>query len=484
MHSSIPPPPLVTSALGLGLDAYVTVRASIAAGVADSRAAFELTLTAPSPDWGFLVLAGLEPLIDGLERLRARVDDLDWLESVGAIDLATRRRVAESRFACNVDAVPEGSLVFSGEPVLTVEGPYWQAQLVGGLVESAIHDATLVATRFARLSLASGGADLVEGGAATAHRLGGAPLLARAAFVGGAQSTTSALAARRYGLPVTAMQPPRFDLGAADQALAIGAWLASAPNGSVVRIDPARPEASMSHVVAAAHELARRTGGGWEEEGRFSIELPSGDRTGLARHIAGAFASAGLAAPPLLMSGDIDEKLLLELRAEGSPVRAFSVRAEGTTSVRLSRYALVAIEHEAAWSPRLHLGEDLASSSDPGRKLLARYFDSDDRPVADVTHASGERLLRAQGGRFVNRFTGLEKRLDAATSVPLQTSVMRAGRRVSPPEPPQVLRARALRALGALDGAYRRLSSPARYPVGLSPELASLKRDLLAKASE
>lgn len=245
------------------------------------------------------------------------------------------------------------------------------------------------------------------------------------------------------------------------------------------------PDASVRHVVAAAQDLARRTHSGWEE-GRFSIELPGGDRAGLARHIAGAFAGAGLAAPPLLVSGDIDEKLLLELRAEGVPVRAFSVRADGarTSGARSSRYALVAIEREAAWSPRLHLGEDVAASSDPGRKLLARYVDADNRPVADVMHASGERLLRAQGGRFVDRFSGLETRLRAATSVPLRTSVMRAGRRVSPPEAPHVLRARSLRALGVLDAAFRRLSSPARYPVGLSPELASLKHQLLAVAGE
>jgi nicotinate phosphoribosyltransferase len=484
MLSSIPPPPLITSALGLGLDAYVTVRASLAAGVADARAAFELTLSAPSPDWGFLVLAGLEPLIDALERLRARVDDLDWLESVGAIDLPTRRRIAESRFACNVDSAPEGSVVFPGEPVLVVEGPYWQAQLVRGLVESAITDATLVATRFARLSLASGGADLVEIGAATAHRLGGAPLLARAAYVGGARATTSALAGRRYGLPVIAMQPAGFDLGGAEGSGGLVTWLASAPSGSVVRVDPIQPETSIHRIALAFKELARHLDTGWDDP-TFVLELPSADSLRLAARVSNVFAGAGISVPPLLVSGEVDEKLVLELRALGSPVRAFGVRAGGIAeSARLSRYTLVAIEQDSAWSSRLQVGEDVASSSDPGRKLLARYVDGDDRPVADVAHTSGERLVRPQGGRFVDRVTGFETRLDASTSASLRTSVMRAGRRVSPPEPPPVLRQRAIRAIGTLDESYRRIVAPARYPVGLSPHLASLKSEILAQALE
>ena len=102
----MPLPPLQTSALAVGFDAFVTARAALAAGIAEARAAFELTLKAPSADWGFLVLAGVEPLVDALERFRLRVDELDWLESIGAVDRETRRLFAEARFACDVDATP------------------------------------------------------------------------------------------------------------------------------------------------------------------------------------------------------------------------------------------------------------------------------------------------------------------------------------------------------------------------------------------
>lgn len=476
---SVPPPPLVTSALGLGLDAYAAVRAAVAAGIADARASFELTLAAPSAEWGFLVLAGIEPLVDALERLRPRVDELDWLVGVGAIDGPTRRRLVETRFVCDVDAVPEGSVVFPDEAVLAVEGPFWQAQLVGGLVQAAVGDATAVATRFARLRLASGGCEVVEDGASTAHRLGGAPLLARAAHVGGAAATTSALAARRYGIPPAVLQPARFELAAGDVDRATRAWLAAATGDCVLRVDPWRAHRDLPRLAAAVRDRARVSAAGWDPR-RVMLELPGGDRIGLARAAARAFVAEDLPPPRLLFSGDVDERLALELRAELALDRILVARAEGTPgAARLARYDLVAIEHGGAWSPRVRADGTFGASSDPGRKLLVRYADAEGRPVADVAHATSERIPRALGGRYVDRVTGHAGRLAAASSAPLRANVLRAGKRSSPAEPVAELRERALQAVASLGEAHKRVVSPARYPVGMSSQLAALKADLL-----
>jgi nicotinate phosphoribosyltransferase len=391
MPPSVPPPPLVTSALGLGVGAFAAVRTSVVEGTADARAAVEVTFPAPPPDWGFLVLAGVEPLLDALERLKARADELDWLVSTGVIDAAVRRRLVEARFSLDVDVAPEGTVVFPGEAVLTVEGPHWQAQLVRGLVLAALADATMVATRFARLVLAAGGVDVVEDGAATAHRLGGTPLLARAAYIGGARATTCAIAARRYRIPVVAPEPGT-------------------------------------------------------------------------------------------LHGEVDERFVLATRSEGEPPDSYVARADGIPgTAHFPRYDLVALESEGAWSPRLQVG-DAGSTAGPGRKLLVRYIDAEGHPVADVDHDTGERLLRAHGGRYVDRGTDLVARLDAATSAPLRAPALRAGKRVSAAEPVGALRDRATAAVHALGPEHRRLVGPVRYPVGTTPQLAALAHELRTKS--
>ncbi|HEY3816766.1 MAG TPA: hypothetical protein VGL81_06325 [Polyangiaceae bacterium] len=483
MPNPAPLPPLVTSALGLGVDAFATVRAAISAGIADARSSFELTLAAPTADWGFLVLAGIEPLVDALERLKPRSDELDWLVSTGVLDGPARRRLHDMRFACDVDTAPEGSVVFPGEAVLTVEGPFWQAQLVGGLVHAAVTDSTLLATRFARMGLASGGYPVVEDGAATAHRLGGTPLLARAAYVGGAIATTSGVAARRYRIPVIARPPASLDLAAGDVDRAARAWLATSHGDCVLRLDPARARRDLPLLAAAVRDRALASPARFDP-GKVLVELPGGDRVALARATARAFIAAELPPPRLLISGDVDERLALELRAELSLDKLFVVRGEGTPNgPSFARYDLVAIESKGAWSPRMRIGHDVGSSSDPARKLLVRYVDADGHPVADVAHGTGERFLRAQGGRYVDRATGMVARLDAASGAPLRTSALRAGKRASPSETPATLRDRARRAVEALDEGHRRIASPARYPVGMSPPLAAQKADLLAQAS-
>ena len=132
MSMPAPPPPfLPVSALSIELDAFVAATAAIHGGFADARSTFECSFARLGTQTGFFVLAGIEPLLDALERFKLRRDELLWLESIGAIDEQSKGRLADMRFSCDVDAALEGSVVFASEPILTVEGPFWQAQLVG-----------------------------------------------------------------------------------------------------------------------------------------------------------------------------------------------------------------------------------------------------------------------------------------------------------------------------------------------------------------
>jgi nicotinate phosphoribosyltransferase len=468
-----------TTALALGVEAFVAVRAALRSGAAEARATFECSLDVPFEHAGFMILAGIEPLLESLERFRPKPDDLAWLLSVGIIDGQTRDLLATMRFSCDVEAVLEGSVVFPGEPVLAVDGPFWQAQMVATLVQSALSDATLVATKTMRCSLAAEGSEIIEASAFVAHRLGGCPLLARAAFVGGASATTCTIASRRFGIPLRAMQPLSTVLSTSSETLAYESWLDAAPDLAVLRLDAKDAMAGGARVIAAIKKRPKKST--WHAH-QVAIELGSGDRAELATELTRAFVASGVRPPIVAASGDLDEWRISELRRRQAPITSFIL---GPHTLQLTpppvRYDLVAIEEGGDWAPRVRLGASLPASSDPGRKVLMRYFDEEGRPVGDLAHATSERLTSARDLKITDRATGFVTRLPSAcTSTPLLAKVIRAGKRVARPEGVYETRERARKSVASLFDRYVRLTSPRHYPTGMTPTLVKLKADLVS----
>jgi nicotinate phosphoribosyltransferase len=473
------PSSLPVSALSVELDAFVSIAAASQAGFADARASFECSFPALDPNVGFLVFAGLEPLIEMLERLKLKSDDLGWLESVGMVDTATFERLSSLRFACDIHAPPEGTIVFPGEPVLSIEGPYWQAQLVSAFVRGALSTSTLVATRAARYVLAGGGAEIIEGGSTLAHRLGGNPSLARAAFVGGAGATTSALAARRYRIPVRATMPMSYALGAPDIERAIVAWCRTTRDHPSLRLDPRSPITSLNSLVAALKRRGVQNFG----KGDIIVEVAGGDHVELARLTVEAFRNVGLPEPALIASGDLDERKVQELVAKKARYGGFLVQRFGADdSSWLAKYDLVAIERDGQWAPRVRVDRSVAASSDPGRKVLIRYLDKEGAPACDIAYATKERMMPTSDVRFVERGTDFATRVQAHTSSPLFVTLMQQGRRVQGAEAARTVRERTMRGLKALSERHRRLAAPERYPVGATSTLLETKEALLTQA--
>jgi nicotinate phosphoribosyltransferase len=469
------PPTQPPSILSLDLDAFVAVRAALHSGHADARATFECSFEHPAPHTAFMVFAGLEPLLDALERFRPKPDEVDWLDELGAIDADIRHLLATMRFACDVDAAPEGTVVFGGEPVLVVEGPYWQAQLIGGLVTRALTQATLVATQMARCSLAAGGREIVEAGASSAYGLLGGTLLARAAYIGGASATTCTQAGRRYAIPLRAPQPARALASAKTETAAFESWLRAAPAHATLRIDAHEPKKMLEQ---AARAIKKRAGVDWSDAG-YAIEIAFGDHVEVAREALRVFKAAGLKEPLLIASGSLDEWRISEIRRDEPRFAAFSVDSLlplGMT--RIARYDLVAMEDDGRWHPRFRLGESLLASHNPGRKKVLRYIDSEGHPVADIIHASNERIQPTKDARFLHRATGMSTRVAAASSQPLQSNVMRDGKRVSAHEPTREGRARAQAQVASLRDPHKRLTRPSPFPIGVSPVIAALKDEL------
>ncbi|WP_438006511.1 hypothetical protein WME89_49395 [Sorangium sp. So ce321] len=173
------------------------------AGVGDRRASFELAFTAMPPHAGFLVVAGVESALDALALDGGRLDAAEVFAARAACGLsdALVERLAGAPLSVDIDAMPDGTVAFPGTPVVSVEGPFVEALLVGALLVPALRRGTAAATRAARLHIAADGGAVVDGSSARVPFAEEALALARAAHVGGAAATTSALAAAALGIP-------------------------------------------------------------------------------------------------------------------------------------------------------------------------------------------------------------------------------------------------------------------------------------------
>ncbi len=469
---SPPLPTLTINPLSVGLDAFHAVAAAHHAGIEGARTTFECTLQ-NSHD-GLCILAGLEPLFEALERFRIKTEEATYLREAGAIDSALARKLDGARFTCDVDSVPEGSVVCAGQPVLTIEGPFWQAQLVASWVLSSIDGASQVATQVARCVMAADGAEIIEAGSTVLGRLGGNALNARAAFIGGAGATTHALAGRRYGVPVRALQPQSFILASRNEQTAFEAWLRAVPEQPIVRVDVRDAIEGIDKIVAAARARATAS---WSDA-PIAIEIAASEVLDAWPFAYERFAKAGLKEPVIVVSGASTPEQVSDLRRSGAPIAAFVV-APLVASEPRAHYNLVAIEEDGQWSPRLRVSVAHGASGVPARKVVLRYFDADGHPVGDVAHASNERHTAARDAKLVDLRSGqIVKLRDAASSAPLLRNVMRAGKRVQEMEPARELRERSLRAVQSLLPKHKRALFPARYPSGVTEALAALRRDL------
>lgn len=468
-----PLPTLTVNPLSVGLDAFHAVAAANYAGIDTARATFECVLEGSGDD-PLCVLAGIEPLLDALERFRIKSEEASYLREAGAISAELARKIDGARFTCDVDAVPEGSVVCAGQPVLTIEGPFWQAQLVAMWVLSSIDGATQVASQIARCVIAAEGAEIIEAGSTLLGRLGGNALHARAAFVGGAGATTHALAGRRYGVPVRALQPTSFVLAAKDEQTAFEAWLRAVPEQPIVRVDVRDAIDGIDKIVAAARAKATAS---WSDA-PIAIEMSASEVLDAWPFAYERFAKAGLKEPVIVVSGASTPEHISDLRRSGAPIAAFVVAPLVDARPR-AFYDIVAIEQGGQWSPRLEVNAATGARGVPGRKVVLRYFDADGHPVGDIAHAANERHTSARDAKVVSVRTGQTTRLrDAVSSAPLLRNVMRAGKRVEQMEPARELRERSLRAFNSLLPKHKRPIAPARYPSGVTPALAGLRRDL------
>src|SRR5665648_563304 len=170
-------------------------------GISEDIAYFDMFFRKTPDDGGFAIMAGLEQAIEYLSNLKFSDRDIEFLESKKIFSKAFLEYLKIFKFTCDVWAVPEGTPIFPGEPIISVKGPVIQAQFIETMILLTINHQSLIATKANRIVRAAAGRAVIEFGSRRAQGYGGAILGARAAYIGGCGGTSNTIADRDFGVP-------------------------------------------------------------------------------------------------------------------------------------------------------------------------------------------------------------------------------------------------------------------------------------------
>src|SRR6202453_623743 len=431
---------------GLLTDLYeLTMAAGYLQTGFDARATFELFVRHLPAKRNYLVTAGLEQALEFLEQVHFTKDEISYLRR-HQIFCNIRDEffdyLSTFRFTGDVWAMPEGSLVFPGEPMLRVVAPIIEGQIMETYFLSTLSYQTMIASKAARVVTAAKGRQVVEFGARRAHGSQASLLAARAAAIGGCQGTSNVLAGQQYGMETYGTQAHSWVMAHEDETEAFSQFLDAFPEHAVLLLDTYDVRSAVKKIIA----MKRKPAG---------VRLDSGDLAKDSQWVRRELDRAGWKDGKIFASGDLDETRIASLLKKHAAIDAFGVGTALATPGDAPHlnlvYKLVKIERGGEARGAAKLTE--AKVTYPGRKQVFRYS--------------------TPGGEYLRDKIALDDE-PAAGGEPLLIEVMRGGKRTVPQVPVSDSRALCLANLARLPQKYRQINRTAEYPVIYTTDLESM----------
>jgi nicotinate phosphoribosyltransferase len=456
-------------------------------GTWNKEAVFHLHFRRPPFGSGFTVACGLEAAIDFIECFRFGDEDLAYIATLEGNDGGPLFEPAfldvlrGMEFACDVDAIPEGTVVFPHEPLIRVRGPILQAQLLETSLLNLINFQTLIATKAARVCLAAQGEPVLEFGLRRAQGIDGGLSAARAAYAGGCAGTSNVLAGKVFGIPVKGTHAHSWVLSFDSELEAFEAYARALPNNCVFLVDTYHSLEGVRNAVRVGRRLREH---GHQMAG---IRLDSGDLAYLSIEARKILDAAGFQETEILASSELDEHLIESLKLQGAKIVVWGVGTRlvtGSDDPALGGvYKLTAVRGPGeAWKYKVKLSEQAIKVTTPGIQQVRRFVGRDGGHVADMIF---DLELGAPAAPTLVDPGDLTRRKEIAAGTAFEdllVPVFRQGKRVYDPPPLEAVRRRVTEQLERFHPAIKRFVNPHQYPVGLEQGLFDLKTRLILEA--
>lgn len=432
----------------------------------------------------YSLAVGLEQAVDYILNLNFGEEEIEYLKSLNTFDDEFINYMANFKFTGDVYAVPEGTVVFPGEPILTVKAPIMQAQLVETALLNIINHQTLIASKSAKVCYAAKGDSVLEFGLRRAQGPDAGIYGARAAVIGGCNSTSNVLAGKMFDIPVSGTHAHSWVMNFPDEFTAFMNYAEVYPDNALLLVDTYDTlKSGVPNAIKCFDELVKK---GYRPKG---IRLDSGDLAYLSKKARKMLDDAGYPDAKICASGDLDEHSISSLKNQGAKIDFWGVGTRLITSSDMPAlggvYKLAAvIDKDGKLTPKIKVSDNSEKITNPGFKNVYRIYDkTTGMAEADLIYLRSEGEYDESKPLTITHPTERWKTttFENYTLRKLLVTVIENGKLVYELPTLKSIKAYAEKEIASLSDEHKRLDNPHLYKVDLSDELYSLKSDMLKK---
>ena len=453
-------------------------------GMAQNEAVFDLFFR-NRENSAYAVMAGTESVVDYINNLHFYEEDLDYLRSLNLFDEEFLDVLRNMRFTGEIYGMPEGTVVFPYEPLIRVRAPIMQAQLIETALLNLVNHQTLIATKAARVVYAAGGDDVMEFGLRRAQGPDAGIYGARAAMIGGCTGTSNVLTGQMFHVDVKGTHAHSWVMSFPTELDAFRAYADIFPTSCMLLVDTYDTlRSGIPNAITVFDELKAK---GYAPTG---IRLDSGDLAYLSKKARQMLDAAGHTGVKIFASGDLDEAVIRDLKAQGAKIDVWGVGTKLITSLDCPAlggvYKLSAEIIGGAVYPKIKISDNIAKMTNPGYKKVLRLYDNrNGMALADLIALVDERIDEGRPLRIYHPEQRYKTKLLSNFTVrELLVPIFLNGEQVYEPPEMNAIQDYAKRELATFWEESKRLLNPHEYKVDLSDGLYDLKQSLIREHSK
>ncbi len=453
-------------------------------GIAETEAVFNLFFRKNPFAGGYTISCGLVNVIEFLDNFKFTTSELEFLRTLktpkGSYMFSSEfvDYLATMEFKCSVDAVPEGRVVFPNEPIIRVQGPIIQAQLIESALLNAVNYQSLVATKAARVCQAAGEDPVLEFGLRRAQGRDGAISASRAAYIGGCSATSNVMAAELFGIPAAGTHAHSWVMAHDNELASFQSYANALPDNCIFLID--------TYDTLNGARNAIRVGKSLRERGKHlsGVRIDSGDLAYYSIKVRELLDEQGFNDTKIVASNDLDEYLITSLKQQHAEIDVWGVGTKLVTAhddpALGGVYKLSAIKQDGRWNYKVKLSEQAIKINNPGIQQVKRFIQNGTfvaDMIFDLNGKTQPQQLMVDPLDHTRR-KSIDFNLE---SEELLVPVFQSGvLKYLQPDIHEVRR-NVQQELGMLDQSIKRLVNPHQYTVGLEKGLYDIKTQLILK---